>query len=158
MYESSPGEKTTLVRSPAVLPSLVRVAGSVTVRGSERSDLRITGTLGKGTEGLTVEGDSQRLQIEVDYPNSSGWGGWWGGGRVTDSELVIELPRGAIHCSSTVRSPAVNCQQPVSQASCSIPSGRAAMAAIPTARKSGAAARRRTTFALMGGRVMAERR
>jgi len=71
------------------------LAGSVTVRGSERSDLRITGTLGKGTEGLTVEGDSQRLQIEVDYPNSSGWGGWWGGGRVTDSELIIELPRGA---------------------------------------------------------------
>lgn len=70
------------------------VRGTIRVEGSDRADVRISGTLGKGAKGLTVEGDERRLSISIDYPDSGGswFGGFWGGGDYGDSELVVELP------------------------------------------------------------------
>lgn len=70
------------------------VRGSIKVTGSDRSDIRITGSIGEDAKGLIIEGDDKRLQVRVDYPESNGWGGWWGSGDVDDSHLVIELPTG----------------------------------------------------------------
>ncbi len=70
------------------------VRGSIKVTGSDRSDIRISGSIGDDAKGLIIEGDGQRLQVRVDYPESNGWGGWWGGGEADDSHLVVELPAG----------------------------------------------------------------
>jgi DUF4097 and DUF4098 domain-containing protein YvlB len=71
------------------------VAGSIRVRGSERSDVHVTGKVGEGANGLVIEGDARRLQIRIDYPRSGGgWGGWWGGGVKSDSVLEVEVPHG----------------------------------------------------------------
>lgn len=70
--------------------------GSIVISGGEREDIVIRGTLGEGARELQIEGDAQRLRIKVDYPQSGGgWGRWWGGGDLGDSDLRIELPRGA---------------------------------------------------------------
>lgn len=69
--------------------------GEIRVRGSDRSDIGIRGSIGEGAKGLIVEGDAKRLKVRVDYPESrGGWGGWLGGTSVGDSRLEIELPRG----------------------------------------------------------------
>jgi hypothetical protein len=69
--------------------------GQIVVTAGADDQLLIRGTLGKGVRGLRIEGDQQRLRIKVDYPESgSGWGGWWGGAALGDTELRVELPRG----------------------------------------------------------------
>lgn len=70
------------------------VAGSIRVRGTATTELRVTGELGDGVEGLRIEGDGQRLSVKVQYPNESGPRGWWGGQRVADSQIVLEVPQG----------------------------------------------------------------
>ncbi|MCB1553217.1 MAG: DUF4097 family beta strand repeat protein [Xanthomonadales bacterium] len=68
--------------------------GSIRVIGSDRTDVRISGSLGEGVEELEIDGDSGKLRIDVDYPDGGSWSSWFGGqGRVEDTDLVIEVPR-----------------------------------------------------------------
>jgi len=64
------------------------IKGRIEVRGWERDEVKITGTLGKGAEKLVVEGDRQNLTVRVQYPRSSGWGG----GRSESSHLQLTVP------------------------------------------------------------------
>lgn len=75
--------------------SVSNIRGLIRVVGSDRADVRITGSLGSGAEGLEIKGDENALSIEVDYPDNSGWSGWWGGkGKAEDTTLIVEVPRG----------------------------------------------------------------
>jgi hypothetical protein len=84
-------------RLPLAAEALVEVEnlrGQIAITAGASNAVLIRGTLGKGVRGLLVEGDEQHLRIKVDYPESGGgWGGWWGGATLGDSELRIELPR-----------------------------------------------------------------
>ena len=62
------------------------IAGSVRVVGSDRSDVHITGTLGRGIEKLEVTGSGSRLDVRVVYPkHCEDCGG---------TELEIAVPAG----------------------------------------------------------------
>ena len=67
--------------------------GKITVRGGS-SGLRVAGTIGEGAKGLLLEGDPKRWLVRVDYPEQSGWGGWWGRSEVGDSDIQVDLPSG----------------------------------------------------------------
>jgi hypothetical protein len=92
LHAATPVDQTHPLAADAVI-EVENVAGRISVRGSPRGDLRITGSLGEGVKGLLVEGDARRLRVKVDYPRSIG-GGWWGGGVRGDSVLELELPQG----------------------------------------------------------------
>ena len=74
--------------------SIDNVKGRVTVRTWDRSEVRITGSLGAGVEKLAIEGDASDLRIEVRYPKSGGgWFGWGGGdGDSEPTMLEISVP------------------------------------------------------------------
>lgn len=77
--------------------------GSITITGGDGSEIVIRGTLGEGARKLLVEGDEKRLRIKVDYPDSGGgWGRWWGGTVLGDTDLRIELPRGVSLAAQSV--------------------------------------------------------
>lgn len=58
--------------------------GRVEVRGWDRPEVKLTGSLGKGVEKLVLEGDSQALHIEVKYPSRSN--------RTEPTTLVLQVP------------------------------------------------------------------
>lgn len=89
-------EETRAVEADARI-EVSNVRGRVTVRGWERDQVEVTGTLGDGVKGLVIEGDGRRLVVRVDYPKggNGGWFGWWGGERVGDSDITVLVPRGA---------------------------------------------------------------
>jgi DUF4097 and DUF4098 domain-containing protein YvlB len=89
---ATPIDETRAVEADALI-EVENVAGSIRIRASQRTDLRVTGSLGDGADGLRIDGDARRLKVSVDHPRS-GWTGWWGGGKVSDSVLDIELPEG----------------------------------------------------------------
>lgn len=62
--------------------------GRIEVRGWERDQVQVTGTLGKGVERLDIDGSPAHLSIEVRYPRSGGWGGNKSG----PTELVVMVP------------------------------------------------------------------
>ncbi|MEO7917155.1 MAG: hypothetical protein ABIR16_05880, partial [Dokdonella sp.] len=62
--------------SPDARIEISNVKGSVTVRGWDRPEVTISGTLGDGSKGLTVDGGGDRLLIKVEPPGSSGWFNW----------------------------------------------------------------------------------
>ncbi|MEL1263590.1 DUF4097 family beta strand repeat-containing protein [Pseudoxanthomonas putridarboris] len=64
------------------------IKGRIEVRGWERDEVKITGTLGKGVERLQVDGGGPHLSVEVRYPKSGGWGGNQSG----PTELVLMVP------------------------------------------------------------------
>lgn len=65
------------------------LAGSVTVRGWDRNEVRVTGTLGRNVERVDVDGSGNRVSIRVRHPRRSG--SWRGSG----TELEIRMPAGA---------------------------------------------------------------
>ncbi len=65
------------------------IKGRIQVRGWDRPEVKISGTLGDGVEKLVVEGDAQHLVIKVQYPKSSGWGGSKSG--PSDLQLTVPL-------------------------------------------------------------------
>lgn len=71
------------------------VRGSVTVSTWEQNRIEITGTLGKGSKGLRVDGSGSRIDIEVEKPASSGWFNWGSNSQMEDSILDIRVPRTA---------------------------------------------------------------
>lgn len=72
---------------------LDNLKGSITVGTWERPEIRIEGTRGEGTEGLSIEGDADRLAVKIEYPERSGWFGNFGPGG-GESELRVTLPAG----------------------------------------------------------------
>ncbi len=66
--------------------------GRIQVRAWDRAEVKITGSLGDGVEKLVVEGDRQHLEVRVEYPNSSGWGGNKSG--PTDLQLMVPVRAG----------------------------------------------------------------
>jgi hypothetical protein len=63
------------------------ISGSIKVVGSERSDVHISGTLGRGIEKLEVTGSGSRLDIRVIYPHDCNDCG--------DADLEISVPAGS---------------------------------------------------------------
>ena len=61
------------------------IAGSVTINGWKRSEVEVTGTLGRNVEELIVERDGDKVIIKVKVPRR--------GGRGIDSDLHISVPR-----------------------------------------------------------------
>jgi DUF4097 and DUF4098 domain-containing protein YvlB len=58
--------------------------GRVEVRGWDRPEVRLTGTLGTGVEKFSVEGDANALHIEVKYPSGSN--------RSEPTILILQVP------------------------------------------------------------------
>lgn len=69
------------------------VRGLVTVRGWDKPTVEITGTLGEGSKGLTIDGSGSRLRIKVEPPGSQGWFSWGSSNNMQDSTLDIRMPR-----------------------------------------------------------------
>ncbi|WP_448243336.1 DUF4097 family beta strand repeat-containing protein [Pseudoxanthomonas mexicana] len=64
------------------------IKGRIEVRGWERNEVQVTGTLGKGVERLDIESSGGQVSIEVRYPKSNGWGG----NRTGPTDLVVMVP------------------------------------------------------------------
>lgn len=58
--------------------------GRVEVRGWDRPEVKLTGSLGDGVEKLSVEGDADALHIEVKYPSRSN--------RSEPTTLILQVP------------------------------------------------------------------
>lgn len=68
---------------------IANVAGSITVTGWDREEVKITGELGEGVEELAIDGGADRLSIEVRYPEGRH------GRNIEESRLEVSVPRGA---------------------------------------------------------------
>jgi DUF4097 and DUF4098 domain-containing protein YvlB len=75
------------------------VAGSIDVQGWDKSEVAVTGTIGKGVERVDVTGDGNRTSISVVLPNESNF-------RMHDGEahLVIHVPANSSIAASLVSS------------------------------------------------------
>jgi hypothetical protein len=72
--------------------SIDNVKGRIVVRGWDRPEVRITGSLGDGVEELEIDGTASALTILVRYPQ----GGWFGSGNGGEpSTLEVNVPVGA---------------------------------------------------------------
>jgi hypothetical protein len=79
--------------SPTGQVSIDNLKGRIVVRGWDRPEVKITGTLGEGVEKLEIEGSGDSLRIEVKYPGSGGgWFNWGGSNRGKPSVLEVTLP------------------------------------------------------------------
>lgn len=76
---------------PGAAVSIENIAGSVTITGTEGSQLRITGTMGDDVEELEVSIDDEELYIEVVIPDDDDWKGE----RKIAADLTIQMPGGA---------------------------------------------------------------
>jgi hypothetical protein len=79
-------DETRAVAADAAI-TVSTISGSVRVSGSDRADVRITGTLGRGIEKLEVTGSGSRLEIRVVYPHDCHDCG--------DANLEISVPAGS---------------------------------------------------------------
>ncbi len=70
------------------------IAGSVEVTGWSRSEVEVTGTLGRNVKELVFERDGDTVTIQVKVPRRSGHG--------IDSDLEIRVPEGSSLDVSTV--------------------------------------------------------
>ncbi len=66
---------------------ITNIAGSITVAGWDKTQVEITGTLGRGVKELDVDSSGGRVEIEVEYGRRSHYGG--------STVLDIRLPRGS---------------------------------------------------------------
>lgn len=81
------------------LIDVANLAGSVTVRGTNRNDVHVTGSLADGAERLDVERNGDRLIVHVIYPDDRNRRRYSGG-----TTLVIEAPKQLAVDISTVSS------------------------------------------------------
>ena len=75
------------------------VAGLIDVQGWDKSEVAVTGTIGKDVERVDVTGDSNRTSIRVVLPKGVHWGM-----RDGDAHLVIHVPTGSSVSTSLVSS------------------------------------------------------
>lgn len=74
----------TLDAAPGGEVNVSNIAGAITMRGWSRSQVEVTGTLGKKVEELIFERDGNTITIKVKVPRN--------GGRGIDSDLHISVP------------------------------------------------------------------
>ena len=72
------------------------ISGSVTVKGWSRSEVEVTGELGRNVEKLIFERDGDKITIKVKVPRN--------GGRGIESHLHIQVPQGSSLDVGTVSS------------------------------------------------------
>ena len=96
----SPIDQTRAVNADARI-EIANIKGSVTVTSWDRAEVAISGTLGSGAKGLTVEGDAGRLRIKVEAPER-GWFNWGADTRMGDTTLELKVPQAAALAIDTV--------------------------------------------------------
>ena len=88
----TPIKETREVHADASI-EVSNVRGSVTVHGWDKATVEVTGTLGEGSKGLTIDGNGSHLRIKVEPPGSQGWFSWGSSNNMQDSTLDIRMPR-----------------------------------------------------------------
>jgi DUF4097 and DUF4098 domain-containing protein YvlB len=63
--------------------------GRIQVRGWDRNEVHISGSLGTGVEKLVVEGGGDHLEVRAQYPKQVGA---WRGDRTGPTELILQVP------------------------------------------------------------------
>lgn len=81
--------------SPQGRIEIANVRGSVNVSVWDRSEVSVTGTLGEGSKGLSIEGGGDHLEIRVKPPGKQGWFSWGAGNGMQDSLLDVRVPKGS---------------------------------------------------------------
>jgi DUF4097 and DUF4098 domain-containing protein YvlB len=90
-YAEIPFDETRAL-NPNARVSLENMQGRIEVTTWDRDEIHISGSRADGTEGLSIEGDADRLQVTIVYPKGRGWFGTWG--RIGDSTLRVTVPVG----------------------------------------------------------------
>lgn len=85
-----PVNETRSVAADAMI-SIENLAGSLTIIGTDGTELRVTGSMGDDVEELDISGGGDEVSIEVVIPDD----GDWKGARKIAADLEIEVPRGA---------------------------------------------------------------
>jgi hypothetical protein len=85
--------------SPAGAVEIDNVAGMIDVQGWDKSEVAVTGTIGKDVERVDVTGDSSRTTIRVVLPQGMHWGM-----RDGEAHLVIHVPANSSVSTSLVSS------------------------------------------------------
>jgi DUF4097 and DUF4098 domain-containing protein YvlB len=71
------------------------IKGEVTVSGWDKPEVAITGSLGEGAKGLSIDGGGSHLSIKVEPPDRQGWFSWGSESRMGDTMLDLKVPRNA---------------------------------------------------------------
>jgi len=86
---SEAGSRTAINETRALAAdgklSINNVAGTIVVRGWDRNEVAISGTLGENVEKLDISGDDRSLSVVVRYPHRTH-------GNVDDTELELRVP------------------------------------------------------------------
>jgi hypothetical protein len=85
--------------SPQGAVEIDNVAGSIDVQGWDKSEVAVTGTVGKDVERVDVASDGNRTSIRVVLPNGRHWGM-----RDGEAHLTIRVPTNSSVSSSMVSS------------------------------------------------------
>lgn len=79
--------ETRAVNADATV-QISNVEGTIDVSTWNNNEVHISGSLGKGVEGLDISGDASRLKIEVKYPDDDNWFGR----KIQDTDLIVRVP------------------------------------------------------------------
>jgi DUF4097 and DUF4098 domain-containing protein YvlB len=85
--------------NPQSAVEIDNVSGSIDVQGWDKSEVAVTGTVGKDVERVDVTGDANRTSIRVVLPRGMHWGMHDG-----DAHLVIHVPTNSSVSASLVSS------------------------------------------------------
>jgi hypothetical protein len=85
--------------SPQGAVEIDNVAGAIDVQGWDKSEVAVTGTIGKDVERVEVTGDSSRTSIRVVLPHGHSWGM-----RDGEAHLVVHVPANSSIAASLVSS------------------------------------------------------
>jgi DUF4097 and DUF4098 domain-containing protein YvlB len=85
--------------SPQGAVEIDNVAGSIDVQGWDKSEVAVTGTIGKDVERVDVTSDGNRTSIRVVLPNGHHWGM-----RDGEAHLTIRVPTNSSVSTSVVSS------------------------------------------------------
>src|SRR5258708_3985528 len=85
--------------SPQGAVEIDNVAGSIDVQGWDKSEVAVTGTIGKDVERVDVTSDGNRTSIRVVLPNGHHWGM-----RDGEAHLTIRVPTSSSVSTSMVSS------------------------------------------------------
>ena len=90
---------STVAANPQGAVEIDNVAGSIDVQGWDKSEVAVTGTIGKDVERVDVTGDGNRTSIRVVLPKGMHWS-------MNDGEahLVIHVPTNSSVSTSLVSS------------------------------------------------------
>ncbi len=100
-FAATPFDETRALNPDADV-SLDNRTGRIVVNTWDRAEIRIAGQRGDGTKALLIEGDASDLSVRIEYPESKGWFGGWGGGDAGESELRVTVPMGVTLSIDTV--------------------------------------------------------